>query len=88
MSKVIPLEDQKWPRDHRNIHDDMDIQLSDIYAVASLLGAVDTDDVDDGQVNATGCLLQRMITNAKEISHEHMTLWREELAELEELHKG
>ncbi len=81
MSEVIPLEDQKWPRDHRNIHDDMDIKLSDIFAVASLLSAVDTDDVGYDQVNATGYLLKRMIDEAREISKEHYTLWLEENAE-------
>ncbi len=81
MSKVIPLEDKKWPRDHRNIHDDLDAQLSDIDAVASLLGAVDCADVGYGQVNATGHLLRRMIDEAREISKEHYTLWLEEIAE-------
>ena len=81
MSEVIPLEDKKWPRDHRNIHDDMDIKLSDIFAVASLLSVVDTDDVGYGQVNATGHLLRRMIDEAREISKEHYTLWLEENAE-------
>ena len=76
MSEVIPLEDQKWPRDHRNVHDDMDIKLSDIFAVASLLGAVDTDDVGYDQVNATGYLLKRMITEAQKLSEEHLELWR------------
>ena len=80
MSVIIPIELRR-ERDHRNICDDMEIQLSDIYAVASLLGAVDTDDVGYDQVNATGYLLQRMIKEAKEISHEHVTLWREELEE-------
>ena len=61
----------------------MDGQLSDMFAVASLLGEVDTDDVGSEQVNATGYLLQRMITRAKEISNEHVTLWREELEERE-----
>ncbi len=80
MTDIIPIELRK-DRDHRNIVDDMDAQLSDIFAVASLLGAVDTDDVGYDQVNATGHLLQRMITKAKEISDEHLTLWREEIAE-------
>ncbi len=43
MSKVIPLEDRKSERDHRNIHDDLDVKLSEIYAVASLLAAADCD---------------------------------------------
>ncbi len=81
MSKVIPLEDQKFERDHRNIHDDLDAQLSDIYAVASLLAVVDSDDIFYGQVNATGYLLTRMIKEAEKISEEHLTLWREEIAE-------
>ena len=81
MSDVIIPAELRRDRDHRNIHDDMDCQLSDIYAVASLLGEVDTDDVGSEQVNATGYLLQRMITKAKEISLEHYTLWLEELEE-------
>ena len=81
MSKVIPLEEQKWPRDHRNIHDDMDIKLSDIFSVASLLAAADSDEIFIGQVNAAGYLLTRMITEAKKISEEHYELWREEIAQ-------
>ncbi len=80
MSVIIPIELRR-DRDHRNIVDDMDEQLSDIFAVAALLGAIDTDDVGYDQVNATGHLLQRMITKAKEISDEHYTLWLEELEE-------
>ncbi len=80
MSSETPRERMR-ERDHRNIVDDMDAQLSDIFAVAALLGAIDTDDVGYDQVNATGHLLQRMITKAKEISDEHLTLWREEIAE-------
>jgi len=80
MSDIIPIELRR-ERDHRNIHDDLDAQLSDIYAVASLLGAVDTDEIFIGQVNATGYLLTRMITEAQKISEEHVTLWREEIAE-------
>ncbi|MCH7752630.1 MAG: hypothetical protein IH898_10810 [Planctomycetes bacterium] len=80
MSVIIPPELRR-DRDHRNITDDMAGQLGDMYAVASLLGAVDTDDVGDEQVNATGSLLQSMIDKAKEISHEHYTLWLEELEE-------
>ena len=80
MSVIIPVELRR-DRDHRNITDDMDDQLSEMYAVASLLSAIDTDNVGSEQVNVTGSLLQRMITDAKEISHEHYTLWREELEE-------
>ncbi len=82
MSVIIPVELRR-DRDHRNIHDDMDDQLGDMFAVASLLSAIDTDDVGSEQVNATGSLLQRMITDAQEISNEHVTLWREELKERE-----
>ena len=77
---IIPVELRR-DRDHRNIHDDMENQLGDIYAVASLLSAIDTDNVDCEQVNVTGSLLQRMITDAREISHERYTLWLEELEE-------
>ncbi len=81
MSKVIPLEDQKFPRDHRNIHEDVDERLSEIYAVAALLAAMDSDRIFIGQVNATGYLLTEMIDDAKEIAREHLELWREEIAE-------
>ncbi len=81
MSKVIPLEDQKSERDHRNIHDDLDVKLSEIYAVASLLASADSDRIFIGQVNATGHLLTRMIDDAQEIAREHYELWREEIAQ-------
>ena len=76
MSKVIPLEDQKFGRDHRDIHEDVDEKLSDIYAVAALLAAADSDRIFIGQVNATGYLLTRMIDDAKEIAGEHYELWK------------
>jgi len=76
MSKVIPLEDQKRPRDHRNIHDDLSDKLSEIYAVASLLAVVDSDSIFVGQVNVTGHLLTEMIDDAKEIAREHLKLWQ------------
>ncbi len=76
MSKVIPLEDQKKERDHRDIHDDLDVKLSEIYAVASLLAAADSDRIFIGQVNATGHLLTEMIDDAKEIAREHLKLWQ------------
>ena len=81
MSDVIIPVELRRDRDHRNIHDDMDDQLGDMFAVASLLSAIDTDNVDCEQVNVTGSLLQRMITDAKEISLEHYTLWLDELEE-------
>ncbi len=76
MSKVIPLDDQKFERDHRNIHEDLDERLSEIYAVASLLAAADCDRIFIGQVNATGHLLTEMIDDAKEIAREHLKLWQ------------
>ncbi len=76
MSKVIPLKDQKSERDHRDIHEDVDEQLSDIYAVAALLAAADSDRIFIGQINATGYLLTEMIDDAKEIAREHYELWR------------
>ena len=76
MSKVIPLEDQKRPRDHRDIHEDVDEKLSEIYSVAALLAAANCDDIFIGQVNATGHLLTRMIDDAKEIATEHYELWK------------
>jgi hypothetical protein len=81
MSDVIPLGDQTRPRDHRNIRDELSEQLSEIYAVASLLAAVDCDNIFIGQINATGHLLTRMIAEAEKLSEEHMKLWREEIAE-------
>ena len=76
MSKVIPLEDQKRSRDHRDIHEDVDEKLSEIYAVAALLAAMDSDRIFIGQVNATGYLLSRMITEALKLSEEHLRLWQ------------
>jgi len=75
MSKVIPNEGQK-ERDHRDIHEDLDERLSEIYAVASLLAVANSDDIFIGQVNATGHLLARMIEDAKEIARGHYELWR------------
>ena len=77
---IIPVELRR-DRDHRCISDDMDYQLSEMFAVASLLSAIDTDNIGCEQVNVTGSLLQSMIDKAKEISHEHYTLWLEELEE-------
>ena len=76
MSKVIPLEGQKRSRDHRDIHEDVDEKLSDIYAVAALLAAMDSDRIFIGQINATGYLLTRMIAEAQKLSEEHYDLWR------------
>ncbi len=76
MSKIVPLDDQKFERDHRNIHDDLDVKLSEIYAVAALLAAMDSDRIFIGQVNATGHLLTEMIDDAKEIAREHYELWK------------
>ena len=72
---IIPIELRK-ERDHRNIHDDMDAQLSDIFAVASLLAAADSDKIFIGQVNATGYCLTRMIKEAQELSEEQSRLWQ------------
>ena len=80
LSVIIPIELRR-DRDHRNICDDMAAQLSEIYTVASLLAATNSDEIFIGQVKATGHLLTEMIDEAKKISHEHVTLWREELEE-------
>ncbi len=53
MSKVIPLEDQKRSRDHRDIHEDVDEKLSEIYAVAALLAAMDSDRIFIGQIKSS-----------------------------------
>ena len=76
MSKVIPLEDQNSERDHRDIHEDVDEKFSEIYAVAALLAAADSDRIFIGQINATGHLLTEMIDDAKEIAREHYELWK------------
>ena len=76
MSKVIPLGDHKFERDHRNIHEDLDEKLSDIFAVASLLGEVNGENIGPEQVNATGYCLTRMITEAQKLSKEHYELWK------------
>lgn len=80
MNKIFLLEKQMRERDHRNIYDDLDENLSDIYAVAALLAAMDSDRIFSGQVNATGYLLTEMIDDAKEIAREHLELWGEEIA--------
>ena len=80
LNVIIPIELRR-ERDHRNICDDMETKLSDIYAVAALLAATNSDEIFVGQVKATGYLLTRMIDEAKKISDEHVTLWREELEE-------
>ncbi len=75
MTEAIPITG-KTERDHRNISDDLDEKLDDIYAVAALLAAMDSDRIFIGQVNATGHLLTRMIDDAKEIATEHYELWK------------
>ena len=75
MSEVIPIEGKK-KRDHSDIYEDLDDKLRDIFAVAMLLGEVDSDNIGPEQVNATGYLLTRMIEDAKEIAKEHYDLWR------------
>jgi len=80
MSDIIPIELRR-ERDHRNIYDDLSTKLRDIYTVADLLGEVDSDNIGSEQVNATGYLLTRMITEAQKLSEEHLTLWQEEIAD-------
>ena len=75
MNEAIPIKGKK-KRDHRNILDDLDEKLSDIYAVAALLAAMDSDRIFIGQVNATGYCLTRMITEAQKLSEEHLRLWQ------------
>ena len=75
MSKVTQFDGEK-ERDHRNIYDDLDAQLRDIFAVAQLLGEVDSDNIGPEQVNATGCCLTRMIAEAQRLSEEHLRLWQ------------
>ena len=75
MSKTIPIKGKK-ERDHRNIYDDLDTKLRDIYTVADLLGEVDSDNIGPEQVNATGYCLTRMIREAQKLSEEHLRLWQ------------
>ncbi len=75
MNEPTPITG-KTERDHRDIHEDVDEKLSDIYAVAALLAAMDSDRIFIGQVNATGYLMTRMIDDAKEIAREHYELWK------------
>ena len=81
MNEVIPLKEQKYERDHRNIYDDLSMKLGDIYTVADLLGEVDTDNIGPEQLNATGYCLTRLIREAQKLSEEHLELWREEIAQ-------
>ena len=75
MSKVTALKGNK-KRDHRNIYEDLDEKLRDIYTVAGLLGEVDSDNIGYEQVNATGYCLTRMIVEAQMLSEEHYELWK------------
>ncbi len=75
MNEPTPITG-KSERDHRNIYDDLDEKLSDIYAVAALLAAMDSDRIFIGQVNATGYCLTRMIKEAQELSEEQSRLWQ------------
>ena len=75
MSEVIPIEGKK-KRDHRDIYEDLDAKLRDIYTVADLLGEVDSDNIGPEQVNATGYCLTRMIAEAQKLNEEHVKLWQ------------
>ena len=75
MSEAIPIKGKK-KRDHRNIYDDLDTKLRDIYTVADLLGEVDSDNIGPEQINATGYCLTRMIKEAQKLSEEHLRLWQ------------
>ncbi len=75
MSEVISIEGKK-KRDHREIYEDLDEKLRDIYTVADLLGEVDSDNIGPEQVSATGYCLTRMIAEAQNLSEEHFKLWR------------
>ena len=76
MTEAIPIKG-KGKRDHRNIYDDLDTKLRDIYTVADLLGEVDSDNIGPEQLNATGYCLTRMIKEAQKLSEEHLRLWQE-----------
>lgn len=75
MTDVISIEGKR-KRDHRDIHDDLDTKLSDIYTVADLLGGVNIDNIGHEQINATGYCLTRMIREAQKLSEEHLRLWQ------------
>ena len=75
MTDVISIEGKR-KRDHRDIYDDLDTKLRDIYTVADLLGEVDSDNIGYEQINATGYCLTRMISEAQKLSEEHLRLWQ------------
>ena len=75
MSEVIPIEGKK-KRDHRDIYDDLETKLRDIYTVADLLSEVDSDNIGQEQINATGYCLTRMIREAQTLGEEHLKLWQ------------
>ena len=75
MSEVIPIEGKK-KRHHSDVYEDLDDKLRDIFAVAMLLGEVDSDNIGPEQVNATGYCLTRMIEEAQRLNEEHLKQWR------------
>ncbi len=72
MSEVIPIEGKK-KRDHRDIYEDLDEKLRDIYTVADLLSEVDSDNIGCDQIKATGYCRTRMINKAQK---KHKALWK------------
>jgi len=73
MSEVIPIEGKR-KRDSRDVYEDLETKLRDIYVVADLLGNVNDDAFQGDQVNAAGCCLTRMIEGAQALNDEYWKL--------------
>ncbi len=67
---------KKRERDHRDIYDDLSMQLGDIHVIADQLGNGSDDAFQGDQVNAAGYCLTRMIEEAQKLSEEHLRLWQ------------
>ena len=73
MSEVIPIEGKR-KRASRDVHEDLETKLRDIYVVADLLGNVNGDVFQEDQVNAAGYCLTRMIEGAQALNEEYREL--------------
>ncbi len=77
MSEVIPIEGKR-KRASRDVYEDLETQLRDIYVVADLLGNVNGDAFQEDQMNAAGYCLTRMIEGAQALNDEYWELWKKE----------
>ncbi len=77
MSEVIPIEGKR-KRASRDVHEDLETKLRDIYVVADLIGNVNGDAFQEDQVNAAGYCLTRMIEEAQALNDEYWKLWQQE----------